>query len=821
MSPTEIITQGSWTHALFTTYALSLSFYETQLHKLGLAQNGCRDIQIIADVDGYQLSLSERQSHRVGNEYRLIPAALPAGVFHPKIAWLAGKQIDLLLLGSGNLTFGGYGKNVECLQVVRSDQHPALFGQIEDLLSSCKSRHDLRFPEVGWLDFWTERARLIKTQKSENAAMDLSLLHSTVQPIGHQISERVLQHGKILEVRSLSPYYDPDARGILDFAASLSAPKLTIGLLPGRGTDTTFPFHHLQSATCQISAALFDAPEDCRQLHAKVLEICMDDGSAFLVTGSVNATRKSLMTSDNIETAVLRHYPSATVRPFVWTPTSIPPTARHSEFTRAGLGNRVVVSARLTGDGKIEGNLILSRDPAGEWLGSLQRIDGAATGLSLTVDAQGRFSSDLDEVALFQHATGLQLHVSQHGSEGSGWVSVEGLLMAARRGFLSPSTLLRLLGPEADESDESELLRYLATSAQRHLPAFTSERKVSQRGTTCADDEQGKGDLAINLPLDLLSAGARRTGEDQTADSSSGEEAMLNAYMRRIRQNLLRTTVHAESSEELEESGDDKAAKREETERHQRRQQLVLSLKGFREKLRSLTESLKPGSERSAAACMWFEVSLAMLLRRLNEPDEAELFMKDWLSLVLSGQRMSNSPDTLTRHVLSALLALGSIELQRTGKPGRTLARLREQLDAFCEAVPSRELFLELDLLDPSRPPLAGEMLQNLPAAPSLAETLDKMLATATTRQQLDLILGAQASGAVIPADLPVLEVLAGREFLAQVQSGGQPKMRPVSSSSSSCTHCHLKLPLGTIREIDRDRLGTCPNCGRFLIAIV
>ncbi len=50
---------------------------------------------------------------RVGQEYRLIPVALPDGVFHAKCLYLAGDEGDLLLVGSGNVTFGGHGRNTE------------------------------------------------------------------------------------------------------------------------------------------------------------------------------------------------------------------------------------------------------------------------------------------------------------------------------------------------------------------------------------------------------------------------------------------------------------------------------------------------------------------------------------------------------------------------------------------------------------------------------------------------------------------------------------------------------------------------------------
>lgn len=68
LSALEIIAQGRWEHASFTTYALSLTFFETHILKNALVKTGCRNIWVVADVDGYQQSLAERQSSRVGQE---------------------------------------------------------------------------------------------------------------------------------------------------------------------------------------------------------------------------------------------------------------------------------------------------------------------------------------------------------------------------------------------------------------------------------------------------------------------------------------------------------------------------------------------------------------------------------------------------------------------------------------------------------------------------------------------------------------------------------------------------------------------------------
>lgn len=822
--PLDIVTTHPWRHALFTTYALSLSFYETQLHKLGLARNGCRDIRIVADADGYQLSLSERQSHRVGNEYRLTPAALPDGVFHPKITWLAGKEIDLVLLGSGNLTFGGFGKNVECLDLIRSDRDPAFFAEIGDMLGAWAARENLQFAEQDWLAFWNDRAIQISTGAAPTEAPP-RLLHSTAESIGQQLLEHVIERGEVVEVRSLSPFYDPDGDGILTFAESIGAPKLCIGLLPGREDHSAFPFHRNRQTSIDIRASRFSAPEDKRTLHAKVLELVISDGSSLVLTGSVNATRKSLLTSDNIETATLRWLPDSRKSPFHWKTAKLPASFRSSEFRKAGLGSRVLVSGRLTGEGILKGTLISSHSSEGSWDATLQRIDGTLTTLGIQVDSSGQFASPIHKLELFQHAAGLQLQVShQDGRTGRGWVSVEGLLLAARRGFLSPATLMKLLGPDADEGDEADLLRYLATSAQRHLPAFASSVRSPRRGDTKEKDEMGKGATATVLPLEML-VPHELPNEASSGDASHRrEEAMLNGLMHRVRTNLLRMQRGETGVQEIDEPTDDKAAEREQKERERSRKQLTVSLREFQERLQQLSTELAPGPHRAAALCMWFEVEFPILLRRLDQVEEAELFAKQWLGRCLFGQTSSNSSDALIGHVLSILLTLAAATLEREGtSPAgqRVLGRLHEQLETFCGNSRPADLCSEFEVLDTENPPVAAELLSSLSSAPSLATALEAILDTPTPRHQLQSILQAGTNGDGAIDDLPILGLPAAQQFRSMVENGRRPTLKELSSSSETCPHCHLKLRIATLLEVRHNRFGTCRHCGGFLLASI
>ena len=135
----EVLQCRPWNRALFTTYSLSLTFFESVILRL-LRQSGCREIWVVADAQGYQSSLMERRSHGVGQEYHLVPIALPHGVFHPKCCYLEGPDGDLLAVGSGNLTFGGFGRNLEVMDVLSPESSPDCFREFGAFLNALRRR---------------------------------------------------------------------------------------------------------------------------------------------------------------------------------------------------------------------------------------------------------------------------------------------------------------------------------------------------------------------------------------------------------------------------------------------------------------------------------------------------------------------------------------------------------------------------------------------------------------------------------------------------------------------------------------------------------
>src|SRR3954470_8638463 len=89
LSPYEILASEKWHSALFTTFSVSLSFFEAvPLH--ALRARGARSIGILTDIVGYRASLSEAGVADAGRTYDLVPLRLSTGFFfHPKIMLLA------------------------------------------------------------------------------------------------------------------------------------------------------------------------------------------------------------------------------------------------------------------------------------------------------------------------------------------------------------------------------------------------------------------------------------------------------------------------------------------------------------------------------------------------------------------------------------------------------------------------------------------------------------------------------------------------------------------------------------------------------------
>jgi phosphatidylserine/phosphatidylglycerophosphate/cardiolipin synthase-like enzyme len=112
LAPLQLVSAHPWRRATSTTYAFEAVILDA------LIRSGGKQAAILADVQRRRASLSEQGAQHVGKDYEVEPVAVSSGesAFHPKVSVFSGKDECQLLVGSGNLTFNGWGGNFEILE---------------------------------------------------------------------------------------------------------------------------------------------------------------------------------------------------------------------------------------------------------------------------------------------------------------------------------------------------------------------------------------------------------------------------------------------------------------------------------------------------------------------------------------------------------------------------------------------------------------------------------------------------------------------------------------------------------------------------------
>lgn len=113
MNPQEFCREKGYMSTLLLTYDFDPLFFErVGLRNLWLGDTG--DIIVLADARRLSECSSRwpGQLRNLGRRYQLLPAAT-TGAFHPKVILRVGENGGAVWLGSGNVTFGGWGGNKE------------------------------------------------------------------------------------------------------------------------------------------------------------------------------------------------------------------------------------------------------------------------------------------------------------------------------------------------------------------------------------------------------------------------------------------------------------------------------------------------------------------------------------------------------------------------------------------------------------------------------------------------------------------------------------------------------------------------------------
>ena len=823
--PTEIIAEGNWEQALFTTYALSLTFFESVvLRRLRAA--GCREIWILADAEGYRASLMERRSSRVGQEYRLLPVALPRGVFHPKCSYLSGPDGDLLLVGSGNLTFGGFGRNIEVLDVLAPIAAPGAFRDFAQFLEALSRRPDFLAPDRTWATTFAGLARRAAATSVSTPVEQPKLLYTVERPILDQLVEACAPDGPGRRLSVLSPFHDSDGAAVRSLADRIGCSTIAVGLSPQDPSSSPFPFKKAKSWPQDVEAVVPVVPDDDRQLHAKWIEIDLAT-KTLVLTGSVNATSKSLCTNDNIEVGVLRQQARGSNEDR-WTSVAIPGALVAPPRRAAGLGGGCLLHAAIHGDGALVGRLLATFDPSGLWIGALSTPAGDRVALEVPVQENGGFRVAFPDVARLAFTSGLQIEIVCGDHVARGWVHQEEVLRMPRLQRLGITSLLRLINREETEEDDVALLDYFAMSASRHLATFG--RSIHAAGSVDAPEEGAAGapqdasearDANTTVSLsDLAPDSAPGTSAVNPASGVvAGEEQSLQRVLSQLRRRLVSQPALAEGHGEVGPwANAELGVPDEDGEEHGPSIRRVESaLEVFDREMRVIVDDAATAMAQRTALVMWFEVTMHMLLRRLRDRSQAAEFLQMWFQKACSERRLTSPPGALEEHVFTAA-ALCPLVFESFREEQRRSV-LHEALESFSGGDVDRDAAMAALIIDPLIG-FAGLLLDGRPG--DLTGSLAGILATKTLRRELQEALEDHRHGRPLSAEGTLFNTKNGAELRAALTkpSGRRWVREARGDARDACAHCFVAFTATAELDLLIERVAKCTACSKLTIRV-
>jgi hypothetical protein len=810
VSVLDVIDGGKWQRALFTTYALSLSFFESILLR-SLRRVGCQETWIITDVQGYRDSLIERRSQGVGQEFRLVPVSLKQGVFHPKCIYLAGEQLDVLLVGSGNLTFGGFGRNLEVIEVLLSTTAPAAFGDFAGFLTSIENRlgKDLHCPDLAWTKIFRDCATRWSQVVPNSSLEQPRLIHTVDTSVTSQLPTQIT-HLKPRELTIMSPFFDNDGNAVRSLADALGCTSVRIAVRPNEH-KSNFPFKDtLKWKQSKIVAVWPEANALKRPVHAKWIETRGEAGTAVL-TGSINATTAALCTTRNVEVGVLR-ISSGNKEWVSWVASTVPKHFEPAKYESTSV-DELLVYAYLAGDGDLSGTILGKQINSGLWKGSLIKPSGETRVFELQVRADGRFRATLPQVAEFSLTSGLQLSLRHGSTIARGWVHVEDILRMPRLPRLNIPAMLRLISREDTEDDEIALLEYLAVNATKHLTTFS--RRIAQAvhpsGHTSGEQHGtvhvALADLAPTL-TPLFTPGSGHT-------MSQVELFTLDRVFAQLRKRLL---GHGEDDQASKPQAIGKRRSVEvengEPDPPEDVKRFEDALFVFAHQMRTLVDStdVEPKDVRGLYV-IWFEVEMNMLLARRGDVGEAKQFMREWSAKVGNSVKAATEVDALEQHFVTCA---ATVSIKGVDKDVNTV--MHELLENYYGGdVDAKRA--QSALLPAIGVPFGILLSQVGEPDRALAESLASVIASKTLRQHVAQVVEDVKRGTPIDASVPIFQREAGNLVLRQLQSTLRvPRFKEQMDGRFFCANCFTIYAAVMERQLEDHRIALCSSCGWFTI---
>jgi hypothetical protein len=290
-TPRFIALLDAWPQAplgatFLTTYTFNGPFFESVLLTELLRRHASPIIVFVDRRMGYDPAVSAAGSlTTAGRDYYLVPVDWQPGVFHPKVHLFCGPNVALV--GSGNLTPGGCGQNLEAFDLLDGSVEAIALHEIRQFFRTLLSERRAALPR-------NQRPYLeAQIPLGDAAKGEAKFLHTLgAEPLLERVKALALEE-RGEECLLAAPFQDYDHETNRALASELRLSNCRLAAEPRRPPPKPSGF------VCGQLAA-----PDGRPLHAKLV-YRRGSQSALLCLGSANLSRAA-WSGRNAEAIVVR-----------------------------------------------------------------------------------------------------------------------------------------------------------------------------------------------------------------------------------------------------------------------------------------------------------------------------------------------------------------------------------------------------------------------------------------------------------------------------------------------------------------------------------
>ena len=310
------------TNAVVLTHNIDFVFVQTVVLS-AFRRCGYPTITVFADSGCSAETFAQQKAvlSELGVRYRVVPVAMGTGFrFHPKAVLLSGAERGTLLVGSGNLTFGGWRENGEVWSQFESETDGSgPFHAFRDYLADVIKRVVL--PEAVEREVEEAFDPRTKSWMSSGAGEDSGALVGRVGS-GPPLLEQMVAvggEGPVEELLVCAPYFDHDGVALQELIASVAARRATVLCQGGRTTlhERAWKPNAAKATLQGIDFRRAGSTDQDRSafVHAKFYGLRRADDVRVLA-GSANCSRAALTMGGNVGNAELMVAKSLTPQEF-------------------------------------------------------------------------------------------------------------------------------------------------------------------------------------------------------------------------------------------------------------------------------------------------------------------------------------------------------------------------------------------------------------------------------------------------------------------------------------------------------------------------